>query len=346
MKLYPSFCVISLDLKSSDTPNRANCYRAGRRGHILCKSDGSFRIIPCIVDEPVSIIMTLPNFIVIGVAKAGTTSLHRYLDQHPQVFMCPVKETNFFAYADAYDGMRVGEKDPPLPARFHVKTLEAYKALFERVTDEIAIGEASPRYFGCPTAPQRIRECIPDVKLVVSLRNPADRAFSGFLMRVRRGRATMKIRERLTPESHHVREGFYYHWLKRYFDMFPKHQIKVCIFEDFKEDSNKVVLDLFDFLGVSTNFVPDTSIRHNPAGVPKFRWLNRLFFDSTFIRTAKAVLPGSAQRMAKRVRQLNLEAPPKFPADLRAELLKLYREDIRKLETLLDRDLSVWLNAT
>jgi hypothetical protein len=241
--------------------------------------------------------------------------------------------------------MRVGGGDSSPPAYFHVKTLEAYKALFKGVTDEIAIGEASPRYFGCPTAPQRIRECIPDVKLVASLRNPADRAFSGFLMRVRRGRAAMTIRERLTPESHHVREGFYYQWLKRYFDIFPKHQIKVCIFEEFKEDPTKVILDLFDFLGVSTNFVPDTSTRHNPGGVPKSSLLTSLFFDSTLIRMAKAVLPERAQRMAKRVRQLNLEAPPKFPADLRAELLKLYREDIRKLETLLDRDLSVWLNG-
>ena len=290
--------------------------------------------------------MTLPNFIIIGVAKAGTTSLYRYLDQHPQVFMSPEKETNFFAHPETRDGMRVGGGAPPPPTYFHVKTLEAYKALFEGVTDEIAIGEASPRYFGCPTAPRRIRECIPDVKLVASLRNPADRAFSGFLMRVRRGRAAMTIRERLTPESHHVREGFYYHWLKRYFDIFPKHQIKVCIFEDFKEDPTKVVLDLFDFLGVNTNFVPDTSTRHNPGGVPKSSLLNRLFFDSTLIRMAKAVLPERTQRMAKRVRQLNLEAPPKFPADLRAELLKLYREDIRKLETLLDRDLSIWLNAT
>ena len=290
--------------------------------------------------------MTLPNFMIIGVAKAGTTSLYRYLDQHPQVFMCPVKETNFFAYADARGGTWTGEGDPPDPARFHVKTLEAYEALFEGVTDEIAIGEASPLYFRSLTAARRIRECIPDVKLVASLRNPANRAFSGFLMRVRRGRAAMNIRERLTPESHHVREGFYFNRLKRYFDIFGRHQIKVCIFEEFMEEPAKVVVDLFDFLGVDTNFVPDTTIRHNPAGVPKSRLLSRLFFNSTLMRTAKRVLPDGMQRMAKRVQRQNLRAPPTFPADLRAELLDFYREDIYKLQVLLDRDLSIWLNGT
>lgn len=289
--------------------------------------------------------MTLPNFVIIGVAKAGTTSLYRYLDQHPQVFMCPVKETNFFAYEDTRAGTWTDEVDPPNPARFRVKTLEAYEALFAGVSDEIAIGEASPRYFRCPTAARRIHACIPDVKLVASLRNPADRAFSGFLMRVRRGHAEMKIRERLTPESHHVREGFYYRWLKRYFDIFPRDQVKICIFEEFKNDPARVIVDLFDFLGVDTNFLPDTSIRHNPAGIPKSRLLSRLLFDSTLIRTAKSVLPESVQGLVKRVRQQNLRTPPTFPADLRAELLDLYREDILKLEALLDRDLSIWLEV-
>ena len=293
--------------------------------------------------------MTLPNFMIFGVAKAGTTSLYHYLDQHPQVFMSPIngtKGTNFFAYADARAGTWAGEGDPPRPGRFHVKTLEAYKALFEGVTDETAIGEVSPLYFRSPTAARRIHECIPEVRLVAILRNPADRAFSGFLMRIRKRHGEMNIRAGLRPESHHVTEGFYYKRLKRYFDLFPSHQIKICIFEDLRKNPTKVVVDLFDFLGVDTNFVPDTSIRHNPAGVPKNRLLNRLFIHrGTLIRIAKSVLPESVQRVAKRVRQQNLKTPPKFPADLRAELLDLYREDILKLEALLDRDLSIWLDG-
>jgi len=290
--------------------------------------------------------MTLPNFMIIGVAKAGTTSLYRYLDQHPQVFMCPEKGTNFFGYEDARAWKWTDEGDPPLLQHFQVKTFEAYEAMFAGASDEIAIGEVSPQYFRCPSAARRIHECIPDVKLVASLRNPADRAFSGFLMRTRRGEVVKSSYEELTPEASHVREGFYYKRMKRYFDIFAKHQIKIYIFEEFKKDPAKVVVDLFDFLGVDTNFVPDTSTRHNPAGVPKNRLLNRLFFDPTLIRIAKSVLPESVQRMAQRVQQQNLKPPPKSPADLQAKLLDLYREDILKLEALLERDLSIWLDGT
>jgi len=289
--------------------------------------------------------MTLPNFMIIGVAKAGTTSLFHYLDQHPQVYMCPEKGTNFFGYEDAHDWKWTDEGDPPMLQNFPVRTFEAYEAMFAGASSEIAIGEASPQYFRCPTAARRIHECIPGVKLVASLRNPADRAFSGFLMRTRRGEAVKSIHAELTPEASHVREGFYYKRMKRYFDLFPRHQIKIYIFEEFKKDPAKVVVDLFGFLGVDTNFLPDTSIRHNPAGVPKNRLLNRLFFNPALIRLAKSAIPERAQGVFKRMQQQNLKPPPKFPADVRAKLLDLYREDILKLEELLDRDLSVWLNG-
>lgn len=289
--------------------------------------------------------MTLPNFMIIGVAKAGTTSLYRYLDQHPQIFMCPIKGSNYFGYEDACDWKWTDEGDPPLLRNFPVKSLEEYEVLFAGVTNEIAIGEVSPQYFRCPTAAQRIHESLPNVKLGAILRNPADRAFSGFLMRKRRGEAVKSIHEELTPDSSHVREGFYYRRLKRYFDIFPRDQIKVYIFEEFKLDPAKVVMDLFDFLGVDANFVPDTSIRYNPAGVPRNRFLNRFSYDPTLVRTATSVLPERLQILVKRVRQQSMKPPPKFPSDLRTELLELYREDIIKLETLLDRDLSIWLKV-
>lgn len=289
--------------------------------------------------------MTLPNFMIIGVAKAGTTSLYHYLDQHPQVFMCPEKGSNYFGYEDALNWIWKDEGNPPLLRHFQARTFEEYEAFFAGVKDEIAVGEASPQYFRCPTAAQRIHDCIPNVKIIASLRNPADRAFSGFLMRTRRGEPVRSFYEELTREASHVRESLYYKRLKRYFDLFPREQIKIMIFEEFRKDPTRSIIDLFDFVGVDKSFVPDTSTQHNPAGIPKVRWLNRLFFHPTLIRTAKAVFPERVHGMLKQVQQKNLKAPPKFPADLRAKLIDLYREDINKLETLLNRDLSIWLNA-
>lgn len=289
--------------------------------------------------------MTLPNFMIIGVAKAGTTSLFHYLDQHPQVFMCPMKGTNFFGYEDARDWRWADEGEAPLMRNFKVRTFAEYEASFAGATDEIAIGEASPQYFRCPNAAKRIHECIPGVKLVASLRNPANRAFSGFLMRTRRGEAVQEVHKDLAPDSTHVKEGFYYRRLKRYFDIFPKEQMKIFLFEEFKTDPARIVADLFDFLGVDTSFVPDTTVTHNPAAVPKIRFLNRLLYHPVFIRTVKAVLPESLHGVAKQVQRQNLRAAPEFPSDLRTDLLNHYREDILKLEALLDRDLSIWLQA-
>ncbi|HET9908870.1 MAG TPA: sulfotransferase, partial [Anaerolineales bacterium] len=191
---------------------------------------------------------------------------------------------------------------------------------------------------------QRIHDAIPNVKIVASLRNPADRAFSGFLMRTRRGEPVKGFYEELTADASHVRESLYHKRLKRYFDLFPRDQIKIIIFEEFRKNPAQTLVDLFSFLGVDPNFVPDTSVQHNPAGVPKIRLLNKLFFHPTLIRTAKAIFPESVHERLKQVQQQNLKAPPKFPPDLRAKLLDIYREDINKLEGLLGRDLSIWLN--
>ena len=290
--------------------------------------------------------MPLPNFIVIGVAKAGTTSFFRYLNQHPQVYIPPIKGTNYFGYEDALDWRWVDEGASPSLQHFHVRTFDEYIAAFSSARDEIAIGEVSPQYFHCPTAARRIFEHLPDVKLIASLRNPAERAFSGFLMRMRRGEAVRSFDEELTLESSHVKEGFYYARLKRYFDLFPRQRIKIYIFEEFKKNPLRVLVDLFEFLGVDPGFVPDTSIRHNPGAVPKFRHLNRLFYHPSLIGITNSLLPEGLKGVAKQVRALNLKPTPKLSPDLRAELLNLYRQDILKLEGLLDRDLSIWLGES
>lgn len=289
--------------------------------------------------------MTKPNFMMIGVAKAGTTSFFRYLDQHPQIFVCDIKATNYFGYEDARDWKWTEEGDAPLLQNFPVRTLEAYEAVFSKASNEIAIGEVSPQYFRCPNAAQRIYDYAPNAKLVLSLRNPADRAFSGFMMRTRRGEAVRGFYEELTPQSSHVREGFYYRRLRRYLDLFPREQIKIYIFEEFKKNAAGTISDLYGFLGVDTAFTPDTSVKYNPGAVPKFRLLNQLFYHPKLINMTKSVVPESVQGMLKQVRELNLATTPKMPPDLRSKLLGIYHEDILKLEELLGRDLSIWLNG-
>ena len=117
--------------------------------------------------------MTLPTFIVIGVAKAGTTSLYRYFDQHPDVFMYPEKGTNYFGYEDARDWKWADEGEPPLLRHFRVESFEEYEAAFAGSSGETAVGEVSPQYFRSPTAAERMHARLPDVQVIVPLRNPA-----------------------------------------------------------------------------------------------------------------------------------------------------------------------------
>jgi Sulfotransferase family len=290
--------------------------------------------------------MTLPTFIVIGVAKAGTTSFYRYFDQHPDVFMYPEKGTNYFGYEDARDWKWADEGEPPLLRHFRVATFEEYEAAFAGSAEERAVGEVSPQYFRSPTAAERMHDRLPEVQVIVSLRNPAERAFSGYLMRIRRGEPVKNPAEDLSADSSHVREGFYYRRMKRYFDVFPREQIKVLLFDDFRRDPAQVMKELFSFIGVDPGFRPDTESRHNPANVPRSRIVNRLLYQPAMIRTAKAVLPERFYGTAKRVREVNLEEPPKMSPELRSRLLDLYREDILSLEELVHKDLSTaWLDG-
>jgi hypothetical protein len=288
----------------------------------------------------------LPNFIVIGVAKAGTTSLYRYLDEHPQIYMCPLKGTNYFGYEDARSWKWTDEGDPPLLRHFHVRSLEGYEQAFAGARDEIAIGEVSPQYFRSPTAARRIRECIPDARLIASLRNPIDRAFSGYLMRTRRGEVVRSADDDLTADASHVKEGLYYRRLKRYFELFPREQMKIILFDDFARDAGAVVSDLFGFLDVDTSFVPDTGPRYNRANVPRSRRLNRVLYHPAAVRTAKTLLPAGAHGLARRAREHNLKPPPTLPPELRARLLAVYRDDILRVEELIGRDLSTWLRES
>lgn len=130
--------------------------------------------------------MRLPNFLIIGAAKSGTSSLYRYLMEHPQVFMSPVKEPNFFAL----EGEQIDFSNPAMAEQVLPKLatdLDAYRTLFQDVQHEQAIGEASSWYLHSTRAPVRIRRHIPEAKLIAILRNPAQRAYSGYRMNVRDG---------------------------------------------------------------------------------------------------------------------------------------------------------------
>lgn len=297
--------------------------------------------------------MTMPNFLIIGAMKAGTTAFYSYLKQHPEIYMSPVKEPNFFAF----EGERMdfcAPQDQKGINRTSITAIDSYRALFFGATSEKAIGEASHWYLYSPKAPGRIHHHVPEVKLIVLLRDPVERAYSQFLHFVRDGQEPLTDFARALQEEEtrirnnwafgrYASRGFYHAQLKRYLGTFDRSQIKIHLYEDFGTDPVGVLGDTFRFLGVDDAFVPEMSVRPNVSGVPNNRALHALLTRPERIKTIlKPHLPPGLLRFAGDLRDRNLHKPQLAP-EQRRRMVESYREDILKLQDLIDRDLSKWL---
>lgn len=311
-----------------------------------------------------------PNFFLIGTVKGGTTSLHRYLDQHPEIYLSPIKEVNFFSREDIHpelfsrdyrhdvnvDLQSYLASDMAEPIHIaHVTHESDYLQLFRNAGNAKAIGEMSLSYMLYPSAPRALATACPDAKIMAILRDPAERAFSQYIMNLRQGKTLEKdfIKEiteddRREPKGWGVNHqylfiGRYHEQLKRYYDHFPAHQIKIFLFDDYAANPDGVVREMFSFLGVDPDFKADTSLKANEGGIPKLKWINYLLHQWGFITWAKNTLPRSWREPFK---QWMYKKGPEMPAmkpEERAFLVNYYREDILKLQTLIDRDLKKWL---
>ena len=293
--------------------------------------------------------VTLPNFIVIGAAKAGTTALHWYLADHPQVFMAPVKETNFFAFGLDDEG-RLLYGDPELH-RFPIRTLEEYEHAFDGAGEALAVGEASPIYLESPRSAARIAEVIPGARIVCGIREPVDRAYSDYLMYLRaRGRRLDPARD-LTPsapwaapDSHWMQISRYHEPLRRYFDAFPPQQIHVFLFDDLKGDQRGVVRNLYRFLQVAPDFSPDFHTPHNIGGMPSSMLVEKVLTSGSLKKALDPWVPKRVADLARRARTRNMRRAPSLPPELKATLQEHFREDIAATSRLIGRDLSSCLS--
>lgn len=294
--------------------------------------------------------MKLPTFLIIGVEKSGTTSIYNYLKQHPQVYMSPIKETSF---------MERDWEDDRSEKKGRIRTFEAYCALFKDVTDEIAIGEASPIYlFRYKSSSERIERYLPNVKMIAILREPVQRAYSDYLMHIRDAINFGKVGTLSEQAKFHsdtsftIRKGFYYEPVKYFFDKFGRERVKIYLYEDLCHDSVALMQDIYRFIGVDDSFAANTSHRAQKAAIPKNILLNRLIKTRNPVRTAIASFLRlfTSEKMREKMRssiiRLNLQEKEAIPltSEEKEILQELYREDILKLQDLLQRDLSSWLS--
>jgi hypothetical protein len=294
----------------------------------------------------------MPDFIIIGAAKSGTTSLAQYLGQHPQVHMSRLKEARFLAYPEgppAYRGY--GPNGGRIMSVYH-DTLPgsqaAYEALFDGASPDQLTGEASPAYIYLPAAAENIRNLYPDAKLIAILRNPVQRAYSSYLHMLREDAEELSFAEALAAEQgrisegaglpyHYASMGFYARQLAGFSGWFDRKCIAIFYYEDFVRDTAATLVSICGFLDIDPGFSFDTLQKRNVSGVPVNRGLfnafNR-FKRSLLPASVKRVLPAGLRTRLNQAANERLLRKPGIGEQEARQLAALYREDSRQLANL------------
>ncbi len=194
----------------------------------------------------------LPNLIIIGAMKCGTTALHRYLDLHPDVAMSEPKELNFFCGPDHLDGTQ--DDSATWSAGNWHRGVEWYAAQFRSTPVR---GEASPGYTSpsFPEAAERMARVLPEVRIVYAVRDPVERAVSQYLHHRADGTERRPIEEALLdPASQYVARSLYHERLEPYLARFPRERILICAQEDLSSNRRATLRELYRFAGVDDSF--------------------------------------------------------------------------------------------
>ncbi|MBT3315318.1 MAG: hypothetical protein HN390_11980 [Anaerolineae bacterium] len=282
------------------------------------------------VTPPLRVNIMLPNFLVIGSQKAGTTSLYRILKQHPQIFMADKKEINFFF------------KDEE-----HARGAEAYSQHFTDCANQLVRGEASPGYICHPEAPARIHALIPDAKLILTLRDPIKRAISQYWDNRRHLNEPLTFAQALdaylSDEYHpdkigYFSRGVYMRYIRKYLEYFPRENLLILLFEDMISDPVTFYKSIFTFLGVDTDFESeDFDEAFNPTEV----WKNPFYQILLRRPRYQTRVPAKLRRLFYWGRKMPFSAPPIDEASLQ-RLVDFYRRWNDELRKFLGVELADW----
>jgi hypothetical protein len=267
----------------------------------------------------------LPNFLIIGAARCGTTWMAKNLRLHPEIYMPSKKEIHFFD-------------------RDYDQGWSYYESFFPkaRCASRKAIGEATPAYLYLPQVAGLIRSALPNVKIIVALRDPVERAYSHYWNLVAEAlddgvNKKLEFEEKLKLTPRLIEEGFYDERLKVYYDLFPRENICVVLFEEMVSDPETHFSNIYKFLGVSEDFrSPLLGVRINSAASKLGRSKLLDLMSKALYRIVR--IPA----LAERIDTINAIPPPQMDPSTRRQLQQTYAQSIANLETMLDRDLSLW----
>ncbi len=274
--------------------------------------------------------MPLPDFIIGGAPKCGTTSLFQYLGQHPEVYTSTPKEPHFFAGGWQEEMSR-----------------EEYEKLFEEKGPQQKAGEGSTWYlnYADESAP-KIAKIIPQVRLIFLVRNPVDRDYSDYWFHLQRGSIPLRksFSHYVSRFDHWIFDGSksYISGLKAFYSHFREDQILVLLTADLRENCDEVLRRVCSHIGVTVDYSFDLKNRHNvtkyPLSVQLCRWIGRIAPGLSKWTAAKKWFRGLRSRL---LFSTGAEKPSMRDAD-RRRLAARYKEEIEELEDLIGRDLSQW----
>ena len=296
----------------------------------------------------------LPNFLVVGAAKSGTSSLHEYLIQHEDIFMPTinkegksVKEPQFLIKSKVEERLHFG-----------IWNWDEYKFLFENVKQEKAIGESTVFYlYYYKEAIKNIKLLLGnDVKIIILLRNPVDRAFSAFQHVSKSVKESLSFEDALNQEEGRLEKdltltpmvmykdmGLYYNMVKAYKEKFEN--VHIILYEDFRDKTDEVLKDVFEFLEVNVQTKINSSTRHNVGGK---RWKNQkmknLFQkDNIFKNIYMKFVPDIIKDKVKvKLVKISTNKVTSMNKKTKEHLESFFKEDINKLSELIGIDLKHW----
>ena len=298
--------------------------------------------------------MTLPNFLVIGAEKSGTTALHELLATHPQVFMSEPKEPSFFLSQDR----RYLAQDLLGQPHADIRTQAEYERIFVAAAAAKAIGESSPCYLYSAEAAQLIKATIPDVRIVALLRNPAERAFSQFTFNKQRGWEPLSrtFREALELEEervqgnsmwafHYTRRGMYARQLAPYINAFAD-RVRVWAYDDFVEKPAHVLREICEFCEIEEIALAEPPARRNVTSLPRSGLMRQLLDRPNLIRAmARGLMPNRARSaLGGMLRRMNTRRPARDDESVRS-LIPVFEEDIRQLAATILPKAADWLRG-
>jgi hypothetical protein len=294
----------------------------------------------------------------VGAARSGTTSLYEYLGSVPGVYVAPIKEPHYFA-PSVSENNRI--------ARFVTHDKSQYLSLYKDVKNESAIGEASASYLWDVESPKAIHDVVPDARIIIILRDPIQRAFSHYLMSVRQRQETLPFYDAMENDykrsdkgyfvSHlYVDLGLYSQQVTRHLDTFGPQHVKILVFEEFIKNPQAAVNDVLQFLGLEPYVPSNIGAVYDPYLNPTKRTkmmsrLSKIAFGSRMASKARDVLKTSRRTkkntlekdslVQKLLQATYLSAAPE---DGRIYLHDIYRADVAKLKSIIERSSLPWPN--